>query len=1097
MNIGGKQINLNPQQLEAVNHTGSPLLVAAGPGSGKTRVIVERVKHLIEKQGIKPSQILCLTFSDKAAEEMRNRIIEQANTSEVETSTFHSFCLSILEDSILETGVSFKSGLISRNNQLVWGLKNIDNFGFEYITIGNNAVEVIESIIDGISAFRDELVAPMQLKEYLIKKKSELEQIPKTVGLDINNKPKSKKKESENDTDTINEQIAFINRLIDLQKVYEKYELFKRKESLIDFDDMLQVVIELFNNKPDVLKLYQDKYAHVLVDEFQDNNFAQLELVKILCPGGNVTVVGDDDQSIYRFRGAYLTVFEDFVNYYKNVTTVNLERNYRSTKNIVAIAKQLLDPIPNRIKKKLHSENEDGDKIPIVRCSTDLAEIDFVVKKIKELLGREIVRRDGTKSPISYKDIAILSRRRFEGVKFARAIRSQGLPCTFVGESRIFSTPIIRDLLAYLRVANDPLSNGVEITRILINHGVSEQNVKIINHAANARNRELVKRIYRKQESEISSRSDDKDSNLNYGTDFVYDILQDIAINPDSSVAKEITQKNLIADIFDQIKIILDTKSKKIVSEFVFDTMMSLTDIYKRTTKDDLPESGKNRLLLNEFLGIVQDFDGIRKNATLKEFLDHIDLMSDFDIDIKQGENISDSIIVTTIHRSKGQEFPIVFVVDVAAKKLPLVFREKKFYCPSELAHGLKFKDMDESELYTQEERRLLYVAMTRAQYYLFLSYAEIYGDRVTKAKPSKFLLELDFENNPLVETVNHDTEGTISILVTDSNIDQIKKEYQILASKLVDEMQLKAAIEKIVELAAIQHYQKGKPLSEFNKEELFANLSYDVKKLESELKQEKIVLIDKDKIHFSASALKTYQECPLKYKFSYVMKVPNAPKTFFDLGSSVHSVVEILTKKQIVDPNYIPTKVEAMKLLDKYWVSSSYQNVTTENEDRSSAEKMIDFFIKWTTEQKLSGNIPIAAEQEFEIDLAGKKLLGFIDRVEKTPTGEYEIYDYKTGKSELNGSTIKKDIQVNAYSIGIEKKLGKFPVSVSLLYLRKEKRLPYQVTTEGVEAVKQEMMALIDGVLSERFAPTPAYFTCKYCDYQSICDAKEIDEEN
>lgn len=1094
------QVQLNKDQEKAVTHSGSPLLVAAGPGSGKTRVIVERVKHLIEKQGIKPSQILCLTFSDKAAEEMRNRIIEQANTAEVETATFHSFCLGILEDSVLETGVSFKSGLISRNNQLVWGLKNIDNFGFEYITIGNNAVEVIESIIDGISAFRDELVTPSELKEYLIKKKSELEQIQKTIGItSYTKKTKSKKKDNdEKSADNINEQIAFINRLIDLQKVYEKYEIFKRKESLIDYDDMLQVVIELFKNKQDVLKLYQDKYAHVLVDEFQDNNFAQLELVKLLCPFGNVTVVGDDDQSIYRFRGAYLTVFEDFIDHYKNVTTVNLERNYRSTKNIVSIAKQLLDPIPNRIKKNLHSENEDGDKTIIARCSTDLAEIDFVVKKIKELLGKEIVRRDGTKSPISYKDIAILSRRRFEGIKFARTIRSQGLPCTFVGESRIFSTPIIRDLLAYLRVANDPLSNGVEITRIMLNHGVTEQNVKIINHAANARNRELVKRIYKEeQESEIRSRSDDKDSSLNYGTDFVYDILQDIATKPDSIISKEITQKNLIVDIFDQIKKILDARTRRTVSEFVFDTMMSLTDIYKRTTKDDLPESGKDRLLLNEFLGITQDFEGIRKNATLKEFLEHIDLMSDFDIDIKQGENLSDSIMVTTIHKSKGQEFPIVFVVDVAAKKLPLVFREKKFYCPSELARGLKFKDMDESELYTQEERRLLYVAMTRAQYYLFLAYAEIYGDRVTKAKPSKFLLELDFENNSLVNMVSHDTEGAVSTLVTDSNVEQIKAEYQILASKLVDEMQLKAAIEKIVELAAILHYQKGKSLSEFNKEELLSNLSYDVKKLESELKQEKISLIDKDKIHFSASALKTYQDCPLKYKFSYVMKVPSSPKTYFDLGSSVHSVVEILTKKQIADLNYIPTKDEAMKLLDRYWVSSSYQNVTTENEDKASAEKMIDFFIKWVTEQKMSGNTPIAAEQEFEIDLAGKKLLGFIDRIEKTLTGEYEVYDYKTGKSELNGSTIKKDIQVNAYSIGIQKKLGKLPISVSLLYLRKEKRLPYQVTAESVDMVKQEMITLTDGILSERFPPTPDYFTCKYCDYQSICDAKEIDEEN
>src|SRR5437588_6048672 len=152
---------LNADQLRAVNHDPEkPLLVVAGPGSGKTKVIIERVKYLISNHNIKPSEILCLTFSDKAANEMRRRIESEANTAEVSTVTFHSFCLSILEESVLDTGVSFSSGLISRANQLVWGLKNIDSFGFEHIELGNNAVRVIESVVDGISAFRDELVSP-------------------------------------------------------------------------------------------------------------------------------------------------------------------------------------------------------------------------------------------------------------------------------------------------------------------------------------------------------------------------------------------------------------------------------------------------------------------------------------------------------------------------------------------------------------------------------------------------------------------------------------------------------------------------------------------------------------------------------------------------------------------------------------------------------------------------------------------------------------------------------------------------------------------------------------------------------------------------
>jgi len=373
-----ESISFNESQLAAVTHDAEhPLLVVAGPGSGKTRVIVERVKHLVTNLGISPSHILCLTFSEKAANEMRMRIEKEANTTEVEPCTYHSFCLGILEECVLDTGVSFKAGLISRANQLVWGLKNIDRFGFEHIEIGNNAVRIIEAIIDGISAFQDEIVSPNQLREYIEKKRqeylaqqeqAELLQAPQAEGRQqasqessdadapVNGKKKEKKEKKSKvhkanvALEELQEKIAFVNKLSDLQKVYAQYEQYKRKESLIDFDDMIHIVIETFRRKPEVLKRYQERYDYVLVDEFQDNNYAQLELLKLLCPDGNITAVGDDDQSIYRFRGAYLTIFDDFQRHYsdKELKIVKLERNYRSTKNIVDLAKKLLDPIDRK-----------------------------------------------------------------------------------------------------------------------------------------------------------------------------------------------------------------------------------------------------------------------------------------------------------------------------------------------------------------------------------------------------------------------------------------------------------------------------------------------------------------------------------------------------------------------------------------------------------------------------------------------------------------------------------------------------------------------------------------------------------------------------
>ena len=240
---------LSPSQHKAVTDTGVQLILA-GPGSGKTRVITEKILHLIQK-GVKPENILALTFSDKAAHEMLERLEKQTNTSDLTVSTFHSFALSVLEDNVLESGLSFSSGIISRANQLVWGLKNIDTFGFEHIEVGNNAVEIIESIIDGISAFRDELISPDELDAYLTAKKGQ----ELTV-----------------------EEREYLDKLEDLLKVYRAYEHYKRAENLLDFDDMIHEAVRLFDKRPAILRRYRERFTHILVDEFQDTNYAQLQL---------------------------------------------------------------------------------------------------------------------------------------------------------------------------------------------------------------------------------------------------------------------------------------------------------------------------------------------------------------------------------------------------------------------------------------------------------------------------------------------------------------------------------------------------------------------------------------------------------------------------------------------------------------------------------------------------------------------------------------------------------------------------------------------------------------------------------------------------
>ena len=330
---------LDEQQAKAVNHVTGPLLVVAGPGSGKTRVIVEKVLHLV-KSGIEQSSILCLTFTEKAAGEMKARL-EKNGILDAKISTFHSFAKEILEENFIESGLGRTTKIFKKSSQMVWCIRNTDKFNFDsnHLELGNNQVRIYSAILESVSNFKEEMITPDQVQEYIEKNLKRLE--------------------SEDSEDSeIQKNLKFFNRLNEFNKVYRAYEEYRKEKELIDFDDMITKAIELLLKDSVILSNYQEKFQYILVDEFQDNNFSQLELVKLLGKNGNITAVGDDDQCIMRFQGAYFGIFKDFESAYP-CEKIELSKNYRSTKNIVRLANQLLEPIENRVQKSLFSEEED------------------------------------------------------------------------------------------------------------------------------------------------------------------------------------------------------------------------------------------------------------------------------------------------------------------------------------------------------------------------------------------------------------------------------------------------------------------------------------------------------------------------------------------------------------------------------------------------------------------------------------------------------------------------------------------------------------------------------------------------------------------
>ena len=1022
-------MQLNKEQKQAVDHSGSPLLVSAGPGSGKTRVIVERIKYLIEN-GFKQSEILCLTFSEKAAQVMKDRLDEmRIDTSEMQISTFHSFCHDILLQNVLDSGIGIGSGVINRSSLLVWALRNIDSFELEHIEITNNAVEVIEAIIDGISTFKDELISPEELREYLDKKLAKQKNLVDEV-----------------------EELDYLHKLEDLHRVYVNYRDYLRSQRFIDFDDMVVLSIQLFRKKPIALASYQNRFKYVLVDEFQDNNFAQFELVKLLTSNGNVTVVGDDDQSIYRFQGAYDAIFDHFRQTYPNHTEILLPKNYRSPSSVVQLSSQLLEIVPGRNPKKLEAVKEGKQKVIVARCNHDMAEVEYVIDQIREI----IEPKNGVKSSYSFKDIAILSRKRVDGKKFAQALNSHGIPATFVGEAQIFSSSVGRDLLAYLQIASDPAHAGIAINRILKIWGINEQDIAKINHEAETRTRSI-------------------DSDL----DLVFEVMTDLKVNG-------LTQITEIKEISNMLHAISNLKKDFTVSETVFEIMMRATDLYKNVIRTDSLEDRGKQTILKEIYKIVQQFEIQNPEGSMSDFIEYLRLLGKFDVEMEEGKEIVDSIQVSTIHQSKGKEFPFVFVVDVAQRKIPLSYDKKTFYVPDDLSNGLK-RNIDGKEMHVREERRLLYVAMTRAIDQLYLVFPQKYAKNKNPNKPSPFLEELDYENNPMITVFPYDSSTQESLIQEQNRFDVVKKELQEFAIKSVDQMHLKTAIARIVDLARAEYYKKNKSYEGFDTRDLF-----DIapsKLLESQLADERILLINKNELTLSASRFGTYIKCPLQFKYEYILKIPTPTKTYFDMGSAVHAVAEQLTILQKNGVKY--SKKEALEILEKSWSSNAYlkKSKQKESQDKKSATEMVDTLLEWLDKNP---NKVKDVEKEFQIEICGVKVSGRMDRVEVTPDGEYEIVDFKSGRVYLTKNTIKEDPQMNLYALGVKKIYGKLPQKASLFYIKDDKKVEYNIAIDTVDNVISTLEQITERILKEDFTPTPSKDTCFRCDFKDICDYAE-----
>jgi DNA helicase-2/ATP-dependent DNA helicase PcrA len=638
--------DLNPVQQEAVKTANGPLMIVAGAGSGKTRVLTYRIAYLMSC-GVPPYQILALTFTNKAANEMKERIVKLVGEKahELWMGTFHSIFARILRKEAKLLGYASHFTIYDSDDSLSAVKKCMEKQGLSSQQIPPQAVAA------RISAAKNQLIAP---KEY------------GSIARDF-----------------LDEKIA---------SVYEDYQAALKRSNAMDFDDLLVKPIELFRRHPDVLQKYHHRFKFILVDEFQDTNRAQYAVVKLLGEHHrNVCVVGDDAQSIYAFRGADIRNILDFAKDYPDCKTYRLEQNYRSTKRILAVADRLIKNNVDQLEKNLWTANAEGDPVVLLDCADDRDEAYHLMQAIQA----EIVENQ-----LALKDFAILYRTNAQSRSIEDVLRRNGIPYEIVGGIRFYERKEIKDVLAYLRLLANQDDN--ESFLRVVNYpvrGVGATSLDRLQEFADARKITLYKAT----------------ANLQHASE-----LQDRA-------------KNSLSQFRALIEKYISLKSQMSLSELAR-ALVDELGILKSYKEEGTTESMARWENVHELLSAISEFSDEHPDGTLEAFLEEVTLVSDID----SWDETRNVVTLMTLHSSKGLEFPVVLIGGVEEGLLP-------FYSST----------IDKNDL--EEERRLFYVGITRAQKRLYIAKAQMryrFGEP-TFTSPSRFLSELGEDGVLALKSVN------------------------------------------------------------------------------------------------------------------------------------------------------------------------------------------------------------------------------------------------------------------------------------------------------------------------------------------------------